>query len=75
MTSGALSNELRKPMESKVIEQSSYVFLRVLMNLSSKSKQTYTYRSRRMDYLYLSKACIVLNGINKSFLHRELIKL
>jgi len=46
------------------------------MKLESKSTRTYRYQNRGGDLIYRSlKACIVLNGLNKSFLHRESIEL
>ena len=47
------------------------------MKLESTSTRTYRCRKlrRRADQVQLSKTCIVLNGLNKSFLHRESIEL
>ena len=46
------------------------------MKLESKSTQTYRYQNRGGEPIYcFLKACIVLNGLSKSFLHRELIEI
>jgi len=46
------------------------------MKLESESKRTHEYQNRggELNYRFL-KACIVLNGLNKNFLHRESIEL
>ena len=46
------------------------------MKLESKSTRTYRYEDRGGEPIYcFLKACIVLNGLNKSFLHRESIEI
>jgi len=45
------------------------------MKLESKSTRTYRHQNRGGELIYrFLKACIVLNGLNKSFLHREWIE-
>jgi len=42
------------------------------MKLESKSTRMYRYQKRGGEPIYcFLKACIILNGLNKSFLHRE----
>jgi len=42
------------------------------MKLESKSTRTYRYQNRSGELIYrFLKTCIVLNGLNKSFPHRE----
>ena len=46
------------------------------MKLESKATQTHTYQNRGGELIYsFLKACIVLNGLTKSFLNRESIEL
>ena len=46
------------------------------MKLESKSTRTHGYQNRGGELIYrFLKACIVLNGLSKSFLHRESIEL
>ena len=45
------------------------------MKLESKSTRTYRYQNCGEELIYrFLKACVVLNGLNKSFLHRESIE-
>jgi len=45
------------------------------MKLESKSIRTYRYQNRGGELICrFLKACIVLNGLKQSFLHRELIE-
>jgi len=46
------------------------------MKFASKSTHTYTYQNHGGELIYgFLNGCIVLNGLNKSFLHRESIEL
>ena len=46
------------------------------MKFASKSTHTYTYQNLGEELIYgFLNGCIVLNGLNKSFLHRESIEL
>jgi len=46
------------------------------MKLESKSTRTYRYQNRGGELIHsFLKACIVLNGLNKSLLHSESIEL
>ena len=45
------------------------------MKLESKSTRMYRYQNRGGEPIYyFLKACIVLNGLNKRFLHQESLK-
>jgi len=55
-----------------------YNLIKSAFDMKLESKSTRTYRDQNcggeLIYSFL-KACIVLNGLNKSFLHRESIEL
>ena len=55
-----------------------YNLIKSVFNTKFESKSTQTYRfqnrSGELNYIFL-KVCFVLNGLNKNFLHPELIEL
>jgi len=53
-----------------------YYLIKSAFNMKSKSTRTYRYQNRSGEPICcFLKACIVLNGLNKSFLHRESIEI